>query len=163
MTNDGSTSGDDTTYTDATLIEEQDVALLADLGHALDALDTAPEAARLAAHGLLSWRSMDDELAELQFDSALDTAEVRGLAWPRQLSFEAAESSVEIEIDGHHIVGQIIPPAEVEVRLTSATGSASTTRSDSVGHFRFDDVGAGAIRITATLPNGTITTQWFSL
>lgn len=158
MTDGGSTSGDDATLTDA-----EDSSLLADLGHALETFDNVPDAARVTAHGLLSWRSMDDELAELQFDSAVDRAEVRGLAWPRQLSFEASESSVEIEIDGHHIVGQVIPPAQVDVRLSTATGDVSTTRSDVVGHFRFDDVGSGAIRISATLPNGSITTQWFSL
>lgn len=140
-----------------------DAALMADLGHALAAFDPVPERARLAAHGLLSWRTLDDELAELTFDSALDAAGVRGLAWPRQLSFEAADSSIEVEIDGRGIVGQVVPPASVDVTLSRATGEARTTRSDAVGHFEFDDVEAGAVRLRAVLPDGTITTQWFSL
>lgn len=152
---------DDGTTTDATT--DADDALLAELGHALDTFDAVPDRVRLAAHGLLSWRNLDDELAELQFDSALDASAVRGVAWPRQLSFEAADSSIEVEIDGNHLVGQVVPPAEVDVRLTTSSGTATVTRSDSVGHFRFDDIEAGAVRITAVLPDGSVTTQWFSI
>jgi hypothetical protein len=140
-----------------------DTELLAELGRAIAAFDSVPDAARIAAHGLLSWRSLDDELAELRFDSALDAASVRGLAWPRQLSFEASAAAIEVEVDDHHLVGQVVPPAAVEITLTSASGTTSRTTSDAVGHFRFDDVGPGAVRISASWTDGSITTQWFSL
>ncbi len=85
------------------------------------------------------------------------------MAWPRQLSFEAAESSIEVEIDRRAIIGQVVPPASVEIALSRASGEVRTTRSDEVGHFSFDDVGPGAVRLRALLPDGTVTTQWFSL
>lgn len=148
---------------DLTTGDADDTSLLEELGHAIEAYDAVPDRARLAAHGLLSWRKIDDELAELQFDSALDATGVRGVAWPRQLSFEAAETSIEVEIDGRNLVGQVVPPAEVRVRLTTASGGVAETRSDRVGHFGFDDVETGAVRLTAVLPDGSVTTQWFSL
>jgi hypothetical protein len=88
---------------------------------------------------------------------------VRGLAWPRQLSFEASAAAIEVEVDERHLVGQVVPPAAVEISLTSASGTTSRTTSDAVGHFRFDDIGAGAVRISASWADGSITTQWFSL
>lgn len=148
---------------DLTTSDPDDTALLEELGHAIETFDAVPDAARVNAHGLLSWRRIDDELAELQFDSALDASGVRGVAWPRQLSFEAAETSIEVEVDGRNLVGQVVPPAEVPVRLTTATGETTDGRSDAVGHFRFDDVGTGAVRLTAQLPDGSVTTQWFSV
>jgi hypothetical protein len=151
---------DDLTASDSS---SDDAELFADLRHAIDSFDAVPDHARLAAHDLLSWRRLDDELAELQFDSAVDAAGVRGLAWPRQLSFEAAATSIEIEIDEHHIVGQVVPPAEVDVQLTNASGGTTSIRSDAVGHFRFEHVERGAIRLTASLPDGSVTTQWFSI
>lgn len=140
-----------------------DVALLAELRHAIEAADPLPDRADAAARAAWTWRTIDAELAELRSDSAVDTAGVRGMAWPRQLSFEAREASIEIEIDHDRLVGQVVPPAEVSLTLTDSNGEVRTTRSDHVGHFTFTEVESGTVRVTAALPDGSITTQWFTV
>jgi hypothetical protein len=149
--------------TDPTQIDPADAELLAQLRHAVQVSDPVPASMVDAAKGLLTWRTIDAELAELQFDSALDASGVRGLAWPRQLSFEAREISIEIEVDHDRLVGQVVPPAEIELTLTDTEGAIRSTRSDHVGHFRFTEVESGTVRVTAARPDGSVTTQWFTI
>lgn len=153
----------DTPRDDLDPVDPLDGRLLADLRRAIDAADPLPDGALAAARAAWTWRTVDSELAELMADSAVDAAGVRGLAWPRQLSFEARESSIEIEIDHDRIVGQVVPPAEVTLTLTETSGDVRTARSDHVGHFTFTEVEVGTVRITAALPDGSITTQWFTI
>ncbi len=138
-------------------------AILGELRDVLDRRDPVPPGALAGARGAYAWRTIDAELAELQFDSSLDAAGVRGMAWPRQLSFEAREVAIEVEVDHDRLVGQVVPPAELDLVLTDSTGEARTTRSDQVGHFVFTEVERGTLRITARLADGSVTTQWFTL
>lgn len=144
-------------------IDRADAELLAQLREAVQAHDPVPAGAIQAARAVLTWRTIDAELAELQFDSALDASGVRGIAWPRQLSFEAREVSIEIEVDHDRLVGQVVPPTEIDLVLTDTAGGTRTTQSDHVGHFRFTEVESGTVRVTAALPDGSVTTQWFTL
>lgn len=140
-----------------------DAALLDELRTVLAHHDPVPPRALESARAASTWRTVDAELAELQFDSSLDAAGVRGMAWPRQLSFEAREASIEVEVDHDRLVGQVVPPAALDLVLTDTTGDERTTRSDHVGHFVFTEIERGTVRITAQLPDGSVTTQWFTL
>ncbi|MBK5224350.1 MAG: carboxypeptidase regulatory-like domain-containing protein [Acidimicrobiia bacterium] len=142
---------------------DDDDNLLDALRAASESADPVPSRLADAARAAFTWRTIDTELAELQFDSAVDATSVRGLAWPRQLSFDSTDVSVEIEIDHDRLVGQVIPPAEVDVTLTDSAGQTRSIRSDAVGHFTFTEVESGTVRIRAELPGGSVTTQWFTL
>lgn len=148
---------------DPTALQPEDAALLAELRAATELHDPVPERALAAARAAYTWRTIDAELAELQFDSLVDAAPVRGMAWPRQLSFDTGSAGLEIEVDGDRIVGQVVPPAALTITLSRADGTTRTTDSDDIGHFTFTDVGEGTVRLSAALPDGSITTQWFSI
>ena len=134
----------------------QDAALLARLAAALGAGDPVPNALLAAARASLSWRTVDDELADLVFDSQVDgLVGVRSAAvatTPRQLSFEAGAAGVEVELADGRLVGQLVPPGPARVELHHAAGSL-TTRADDLGRFSFD-VGV------FTLPDGGTPGPW---
>lgn len=140
-----------------------DDALLAELARVLDAHDPPPPPVVEAARAAWTWRTIDAELAELHFDSALETLEVRGLSWPRQLSFESRELTIEVEVDGEGLVGQVVPPAAVDILLVRPDGAQVAARSDAIGHFTFAGVARGTVRLQVTAPDGSVTTQWFTL
>lgn len=158
---DDATSGP--TRTDPAEITAEDATLLAELESAVAIHDPVPPQVTAAARAAFTWRTVDAELAELVFDSAVEVTGVRGMAWPRQLSFEARDTSIEIEITDDRIVGQVVPPAAIEIVITSPDGTEQTGRADTTGHFTFSDLGPGTVRIHAGLPDGTVTTQWFTL
>ncbi len=94
-----------------------------------------------AARAALTWRTIDDELAELTFDSQVDgLVGVRSAATatdPRQLSFEAGTAAVEIELADGRLVGQLVPPGPARVELHHGAG-VEATRADDLGRFSFD-------------------------
>src|SRR5436305_155195 len=85
-----------------------------------------------AAQASLTWRTVDDELAELAFDSRLDTGALAGtrsatMVGPRLLTFSAGERHVELEVTeigrDRRLVGQLVPgqPGSIEVRAGVGT------------------------------------------
>ncbi|QGG95018.1 carboxypeptidase-like regulatory domain-containing protein [Actinomarinicola tropica] len=142
---------------------DPDAELLAELGRTLDAHDPPSASAIAAARAAWTWRTIDAELAELRVDSALEPLGVRGMAWPRQLSFESRELTIEVEVEGDQLVGQLVPTRPLEVTLVRPDGTERTTRADPIGHFTFPDVPPGTLRLQVTAPDGAVTTQWFSV
>ncbi|MGI5126021.1 hypothetical protein ACQEVB_04310 [Pseudonocardia sp. CA-107938] len=123
-------------------------------------LEPPPEvldAARLA----FGWR--DAELARLVEDSLLEsTAGTRaGGTGPRLLAFESGEVVVELQIDGRRVVGQVDPPAEVELELRAGAPDGpgallATGRSDALGRFVLHvPAGVQLVTLGCTYPDGT--------
>ena len=72
-----------------------------------------PPIDRQAAYGAFAWRTVDQDLLTLMHDSALQaTAAVRGSEDARTLSFTGGEMSLELEVDGSVITGQLLLPGE---------------------------------------------------
>lgn len=140
-------------------------ALEARLRQAAEALDPVPphlEAAALAAYSL---RTLDADLARLTFDSLVEGAgAVRGDAdGPRMLTFTADDVSIEAELSGDRLVGQLLPaasPAEIEVRHT---GGTAVVPADELGRFTVEPLGEGPFSLRCRLPSGrTLVTDWFA-
>ncbi len=100
--------------------------------------DPVPAAVVDAVRASLTWRSVDEELAELLSDSAdLALTGVRG-SGDRRLSFEAPQLVIEFVLvpgpRGSRLEGQLAPPgsARIEVRH-----GAETTEIDADDHGRF--------------------------
>jgi hypothetical protein len=131
---------------------DDDAALLAELGALVDRAVPVPVDLVDAARATLTWRTVDEELAELTFDSLVDgLVGVRAASTattPRQLSFEAGAAAVEVEVADGRLVGQLVPPGPAGVELHHATGS-TTTRADDLGRFSFD------VRVLAVPGGGT--------
>ena len=150
-----------------------DEALMALLGEAVKEADAVPDRRRDAARAAFTWRSVDDELAELLHDSALDAgAAVRsgGAAGPRSLAFGRSGLTLEVEVDGDQLLGEVIATGEA----ASAEGLASvtlqcpdtpdvTTTVDAAGFFRFAGVGTGAVRFVVERGGWSLTTPWVNL
>ncbi len=144
----------------------RDDQLLSLLARALDAADPVPDAVLDAAKGAYTWRTIDAELAALVFDSAAeDLVGVRSEQPTRQLTFSTPGVEIELAVVSEterRIVGQLVPPQEAKIVLHSGDEERSI-ETDSLGRFTFDDVPAGAIRLTCTPGGGegaVIQTEW---
>src|SRR5437764_3139344 len=144
---------------------------LAELRLAGLVVDPVPERVTFAAKASLAWRTVDAELAELTYDSALDADRltlVRGAAAARLLTFSASGLTVDIEVEetdgGLRLIGELSPvqPAVVEVRHAEGTTEVET---DEDGRFRIGPVPTGPIALSLRLAAGgaTVQTEWITL
>jgi hypothetical protein len=147
--------------------ERTDDQLLATLGEAIRQTDPVPEHVLAGARAAFTWRTIDAELAELVFDSAAELTGVRSESTARQVTFQAPGVEIEvmvIENGQRRIVGQLVPPTEVTVQLTSGD-SVADTRTDELGRFTFDDVQPGPVRLSVLGSAGEhlVHTEWVLL
>jgi hypothetical protein len=149
-----------------------DAALLADLRGVVARVDPVPADLVAAARASLTWRTVDEELAELTYDSLVDgLVGVRAATStaPRQLSFEAGGAAVEVELADGRLVGQLVPPGPARVELHHGTDVVAS-RADDLGRFAFD-VGVfalpgagrlGPIRLRVDGDAFRLVTTWFA-
>jgi hypothetical protein len=147
-----------------------DDRLLEVLGAALATTDPVPAAVLAGALGAETWRTIDVELAELVFDSALESTGTRaGTAAPaREVTFRVGEVEIELLVTdqtGAPLEGQVIPPAGdlAELVSMSSTSGGATTSIDDLGRFRFDALPAGPVRLGIRLASGWVHTSWVVL
>ena len=119
-----------------------DDSLLTALQQALSAREAVPPDFVAAAKDAYAWHSIDAELAQLTYDSWQEEAAAAGLrsesASIRALSFASAHLSIEIEITGGSLLGQLIParPGTVEIQVPDA--DTMTIPVDEAGCFTVD-------------------------
>lgn len=136
------------------------------VGEAMGFTAPVPRQVIEAAYGAFTWRTIDAELAELAFDSALADAGTRAVATgQRELTFRA--SGVEIEaivVDDPDLAleGQLIPPTCREMELAGPAGVV-TASSDDLGRFRFDEIPPGPVRLGVLLDAGWVYATWVVL
>lgn len=126
--------------------------------------DPPPDAVVDNARAGFSMRRIDDEIATLLMDSAVESELVRGTAQDvRLLSFQTAEILVELQAK----------PAGDQVSLrglvTGASGHVTvetanrrwTAAIDAEGWFTVTDLPGGATRLRLRTPDGrSVTTSW---
>ena len=94
--------------------------LLELVGRALRAADPVPDRVIDGARAAWTWRTIDEELAELVFDSAAELTGVRSEDTARQLTFRAPGMEIEVMVvdeASRRIVGQLVPPGAFTVTL----------------------------------------------
>lgn len=141
-----------------------DETTLGILRHGLAEADPIPEYVRAAAREAILWRTLDAEMAQLVFDSAVDElAGVRSAGSDRQVTFRAPGVEIEVgvmAVDGREITGQLVPPQSATVELRSGETIRETV-TDRLGRFRFADVASGSVAIVVITDDGTrIATEW---
>ena len=147
-----------------------DDPLIGDLADLLGRLDPVPPEVTLAARSAFAWRAMDEELAELLYDSALDEAPLAGVrseGGPRMLSFGSTGLTVELEVApegaARRLVGQLVPPGPAEVEIRHQGGSLETT-ADELGRFAVGGVPAGPMSILCRAQGGpAVGTAWVTV
>lgn len=138
--------------------EERDV--LDELAAALREHADVEEHHRLAAQAAFTWRRVDEELMELAYDSWETTAAVRGDGdEPRTLSFTSSLGSLELEIDGQRVLGQVLPGGTVTVVMTNVVGQQLASLSDDAGIFELEGALPGPVRFSLE-GNTRSTTRW---
>lgn len=135
-------------------------------------LDPVPAGVSEAARASYSWRSIDDELARLSYDSLLDAdllADVRaGGAAGRQLTFEAPHLVLEVEVtDGRtkSLTCQVVPPQPAALELRHREGCIQLG-SDGYGTFHLASLPKGPISLRCVPDHqqiGSVATSWVTL
>lgn len=145
-----------------------DDELLELVGRALRGADPVPDHVLAGARAAWTWRTIDQELAELVFDSAAELTGVRSEDTARQLTFRAPGMEIEVMVvdeASRRIVGQLIPPGAYTVQLLTSGDHVLEEPTDRLGRFAFDSVAPGPVRIAVADPDGAhvITTEWVLL
>jgi hypothetical protein len=132
-------------------------------------LETVPIEAVASVKAAFVWRTIDEELARLAYDSSVDEPVGAGVRAARTasrlLTFETPTLTVEVEAVttgvGRRLVGQLFPPQAGEAEARHAAGTA-TVRVDELGRFTIDDVRPGPVSLRCRGANGVtrIVTDW---
>jgi hypothetical protein len=122
-----------------------------------------PDHRREAARAAFSWRTIDEELLALTHDSLdLADAAIRGALDVRTLGFESEGLSLEIEVDGDRVFGQVLDAQVDEVVVESVEGGPFSSPVDSSGVFSVD-VPAGPVRFGVRVDGVLRRTPWIVL
>ncbi|MHB8245766.1 MAG: hypothetical protein ACYDGN_10525 [Acidimicrobiales bacterium] len=119
-----------------------------------------------------AWRSIDDELAMLVYDSDHDCElleNVRSLGSAvRHLTFRAPQLLLEVEVTNSRpraLVCQIVPPCQAQLEVRHAGGGA-ITECDCFGTFHVPSLPPGPLRLRC-VPDGespcSVATSWFRI
>jgi hypothetical protein len=123
------------------------------------AFPPVPEHVRALGRAAFAWFEPAAALATLTSESIATPGGVRG-GGSRLLTFSGARISVEIEVCGREIVGQLAPPSAAEVILRSPGGERGT-RTDEAGAFALSGVPAGVVSLLFRLSDATsVVTSW---
>ncbi len=149
--------------TDAWL--DDDDALLGALKVAL--ADDVPASFVEMGKASFTWRDIDAELAALTYDSAYDllagSATRADPAAARNLTFEARDLSIELEIVGDVLHGQLVPPQAGQVEIRRADGTSSATSANDVGYFTITPPTCRFRLHCRTTADVVVQTDWITL
>jgi hypothetical protein len=145
-----------------------DDRLLAALGQALKAREAVPAWFIETGKNAFAWHNIDAELAQLTYDSYQDqraVAVVRSeTASIRALTFTSAHLTVELEVTGNSLLGQLLPPRAGELEIHTKAGRISTTEVDEIGCFSVDPIPDNPFRLRWRTADGTdVLTGWVTI
>ena len=144
-----------------------DDELLAQVAEAQAAAASVPRDFIEAGKAAYAWRTIDAELAELVYDSALEAQSGAGVraeeAQLRSFTFTSSALTIEIEVTDKALLGQLVPLQAGEVEVVSSAGSSRVEPIDEVGCFTIRPVPAGSFRLHCRTATGLfVSTGWLS-
>jgi len=147
-----------------------DVTLLAAVTRAIREAEDVPPSFVEAGKMAFAWHNIDAELAALTYDSSRDVlagASTRSATEPaelRCLKFDASELSIELEIIGDVLHGQLVPAQPGEVELRASMGTVLRAEVDDDGYFSAAPLPAGTFRVYCRTARGeAVRTDWIRL
>ncbi|MFJ3305030.1 hypothetical protein ACIPSA_18280 [Streptomyces sp. NPDC086549] len=139
---------------DAGLLEEE-------LRQAAAILDPVPAELRQLAIEAYALHDLDARIAELTFDSLVDAIPVRGATDPpRMLTFRAGELTVDVEVTGEGLMGQVLPPQSARIEVLGGPQAAAQVPVDAMGRFTSDMSPAGPFALRLRAGGDVIVTEW---
>ena len=145
-----------------------DEQLLAALREAMRAREAVPAGFVETGKSAYAWHNIDAELAQLTYDSERDrrgTSVTRSeTASIRALTFTSAHLSLELEVTGDSLLGQIIPLRSGTLEIQTRAGATTTTPVDEIGCFAIDPIPDGPFRLRCRMVDDTdVMTGWITL
>ncbi len=141
-----------------------DDAMLAALKEALATAQHPQEKLIVAnARDAFTFPTLDEELARLVYDSLLESGQTSATREPsesRLVIFESKALSMEVEIAGDTIFGQIAPAGPRQVSVEAADGTSIQTTTDELGCFSFRLVAPFPLRFRIAEQGSTTVTEW---
>jgi hypothetical protein len=145
-----------------------DEELLTALRQALGSRKAVPAEFVDAGKRAFAWRNIDAELAELTYDSLTsveDALSVRAeTASIRALTFTSPRLTIELEVVGDALLGQIVPGQPAVITVQPKSGASSIADVDDIGRFLVQPLPAGLFRLRCRTATGIETlTGWITL
>jgi hypothetical protein len=152
-----------------------DDQLLAALGEAVRAREAVPDTFVEMGKSAYAWHNIDAELAQLTYDSSREqdrdaAASMRSpgtgyeSASIRALTFTSAYLSLELEVTGGSLFGQVIPPQAGTLEAQTRAGATTTTPVDEIGCFSITPMPASPFRLRCRTADGAnVLTGWITL
>lgn len=121
-----------------------------------------PEEWRVAARAAYSWRTIDQELLELSFDSQFDpTDDLRSIGTARTLEYAGAGLTLEVEVLPDRIMGRLSGAGDVVLERPDHERWVADT--DDSGFFTLAAAVSGPVRFTVHVGTQTLVTEWVTL
>lgn len=145
----------------------EDQEIIQQLRNGLASAEPVPSDVTEFAKAAFTWRDIDAELADLEFDSIEEDlpAGVRSSATARMVSFQAGQWMLDLEYDetSNTIMGHISPATSFTVEL-HLPGARFSVESDEHGRFEAHDVSTGPVSLVLRMTDGqVIKTRWIVL
>jgi hypothetical protein len=145
-----------------------DDQLLEALRQALRAREAVPAEFVEAGKSAFAWHNIDAELAQLTYDSSHDLAYEPALraedASIRALTFTSAHLTVELEVTGDTLLGQVIPAQSGMITVQPRDGGETTVTADEIGCFSIRPIPSGPFRLHCrTAADLDALTGWITL
>ncbi len=142
-----------------------DDLLLNGIGHMLDQHEAIPADALDAALAAFDMGQLDDELAQLCFDSLHDEPALalrHGGVADRTMTFTSSVFGVDIELlaDGRTLVGHVEASQVTRIDVETPR-SRQAYETDDLGRFNLQ-IGAGPFRLYITDGCSTVCTPWIT-
>ncbi|MGW5200564.1 hypothetical protein [Streptomyces spiralis] len=139
----------------------EEAVLEDELRQAATVLDPVPEALRQLAVEAYALHDLDARIAELTFDSLLHALPVRGAPdVPRMLTFQAGELTVDVEVSGDGLMGQVMPPQPARIEVLSGPGAGARLTADDLGRFTADAPPTGPFALRLRTGGHVVVTEW---
>lgn len=145
-----------------------DEQLLALLKEALQDSQAVPSDFIEAGQNAYAWHGVDDELAQLSYDSERDRDAVAGVrseaASIRALTFTSANLTIELEVGENALLGQLVPTGEGTIDVQTRAGDVATVSVDEVGCFPISPIPPSPFRLRCRTASGpSVVTGWITL
>ncbi|MEU7057423.1 hypothetical protein [Streptomyces sp. NPDC046197] len=132
-----------------------------ELRQAATILDPVPDELRQLALEAFALHDLDARIAELTFDSLIDAIPVRGAVdVPRMLTFQAGELTVDVEVTGDGLMGQVLPPQPARIEVLSGPQPGAPLMADALGRFTGDVPPGGPFALRLRAGGEVVVTEW---
>jgi hypothetical protein len=145
-----------------------DEELLTALRQALSTRKAVPAEFVDTGKHAFAWRNIDAELAELTYDSLISAEDALSAraetASIRALTFTSARLTIELEVVGDSLLGQIVPGQPAVITVQPKSGASTVVDVDDIGRFLMQPMPAGLFRLVCRTATGMETvTGWITL